>query len=445
MEPLPKSEQKPRVPLEAGKRRRVDLGPVGATAVVAAFAAVAVAVFLAVVIPGIVERHLLDAEANSIQDTVREIASSLDSDSDLTEVDLSRLQTEVDRSLLGREVVRVKIWDDSGTVLFSDEDRLIGGTYEMSADLVAAFNGDLIYEEPDLTRPENLYEQGFGELREYYVPVDGGEQGIESVFEVYELADKLVDTVTEIRNAVWLALGVGAFLLLSALAAAGVANARAERRRRERSQRLISQLIEIREDERVRIVGALHDDIGQPLYRILYGLQATSGMVDKDSDVHLELMNLDGLVREVDATLRSELTTLRDEPGVEIDLELALAELVEVTENETSLEIDFVSDVDTELPLPHRATLFRSAREALANVDRHAHADHVTVRLVEGKDTTMLEVIDNGAGSLGAPGLGLTTTKDRLEAIGGGIAIDDAVGGGTRFVAWVPLDSSADR
>ena len=168
-------------------------------------------------------------------------------------------------------------------------------------------------------------------------------------------------------------------------------------------------------------------------------------MVDKDSEVHLELMNLDGLVREVDATLRSELTTLRDEPGVEIDLELALAELVEVMENETSLEIDFVSDVDTELPLPHRATLFRSAREALVNVDRHAHADHVTVRLVEGRDATMLEVIDNGAGSLGAPGLGLTTTKDRLEAIGGGIAIDDAVGGGTRFVAWVPVDSAADR
>jgi signal transduction histidine kinase len=412
---------------------------------VAAFAAVSVAAILAVIIPDIVERHLLDAEANSIHDTVHEIAKSLDPGNDLTEVNLAKLQTEINRSLLGREVVRVKIWDHSGTILFSDEDRLVGNSYEMSADLVAAFNGDLIYEEPDLTRSENLYEQGFGELREFYVPVHGGIQGIEIVFEVYELADKLVDTVTDIRNAVWMALGIGALLLLAALAAAGVANARAERRRQERSQRLISQLIEIREDERKRIVGALHDDIGQPLYRILYGLQATRGMVDRDSDVEQELSNLDGLVREVDATLRSELTALREEPGVEIDLELALAELVEVMENKTNLEIDFTSDVDTELPLPHRATLFRSAREALTNVDRHAHADHVTVRLVEGNDSTMLEVIDDGAGSMGVPGLGLTTTKDRLEAIGGGVAIDDAIGGGTRFVAWVPVDSTADR
>lgn len=445
MEPLSGSEPKRRGPLDVGKRRRVGFGPVGATVMVAAFAAVAVAAILAVIIPDIVERHLLDAEANSIHDTVHEVASSIDPGNDLTEVDRAKLQIEIDRLLLGREVVRVKIWDDSGTVLFSDEDRLVGNTYEMSADLVAAFNGDLTYEEPDLTRPENLYEQRFGELREYYVPVDGGEQGIEIVFEVYERADKLVDTVTDIRNALWMALGVGALLLLAALAAAGVANVRAERRRQERSQRLISQLIEIREDERKRIVGALHDDIGQPLYRILYGLQAIRGMVGKDSDVQQELSNLNDLVREVDATLRSELTALREEPGVEVDLESALAELIEVMENETNLEIDFVSDVDTELPLAHRATLFRSAREALMNVDRHAHAAHVTVRLVEGKDSTMLEVIDDGAGSMGVPGLGLTTTKDRLEAIGGGVAIVDAMGGGTRFVAWVPVDGAEDR
>jgi signal transduction histidine kinase len=140
--------------------------------------------------------------------------------------------------------------------------------------------------------------------------------------------------------------------------------------------------------------------------------------------------------------LRSELTKLRDEPGIEIDLELALAELVEVMESETNLNIDFVSDVDSDLPLPHRATLYRAAKEALTNVDRHAHADHVIVRLIEGRDSTMVEVIDDGAGSMGPAGLGLTTTKDRIEAIGGGIELADAKGGGTRFVAWVPRSSS---
>ena len=83
-----------------------------------------------------------------------------------------------------------------------------------------------------------------------------------------------------------------------------------------------------------------------------------------------------------------------------------------------------------------------AAKEALTNVDRHAHADHVIVRLIEGRDSTMVEVIDDGAGSMGPAGLGLTTTKDRIEAIGGGIELAEAKGGGTRFVAWVPRLSS---
>ncbi len=310
----------------------------------------------------------------------------------------------------------------------------------MSHDIIAAFNGELIWEEPDLSRPENEYERELGELREYYVPVDSGTQGVEIVFEVYELADTLVETVANIRIAVWIALGSGTTILLVALTAAAVTNALAERKRRARSERLIGQLLEIQEDERTRIVGALHDDIGQPLYRILFGLQASRRMVDQGSEVEKELTRLDVLVREVDTTLRSELTALRDEPGVEIDLELAIAELVEVSESETNLEIDFVSDVETDLSVPHRATLYRAAKEALANVAKHAHATRVTIRLLEGRDSTMIEVIDDGAGSTGQPGLGLTTTRDRLEAIGGGIVVSDAKGGGTRLVAWVPIN-----
>jgi len=437
--------QTQRPTLDVGRHGRFDLGFVGATAAVAAVAAVAVAVGLAFVIPGIVERHLLEGTANSIHDTMHEIAYSIDPAGNLTEENLEALQTQIDRSLLGREIVRVKIWNDSGIIVYSDEPRLIGTTYQLSNDLVAAFNGDLIFEKPTLSNPENEFERGLGDLREYYVPFHNSEQGVDFVFEVYELSDNLVETIGNIQYAVWISLGFGAVGLLVALAVATTANARAERRQKERSERLIRQLLEARDDERTRIIGALHDDIGQPLYRILFGLQASRAMIGQDSEAHEELANLDALVREVDATLRSELTALRDEPGVEIDLELALAELIEVTEAESDLTILFESDVVTDLPLAHRATLYRAAKEALTNVQRHAHAIHVTVHLVEGRDSTMVEVIDDGGGSSEGPGLGLTTTRDRLEAIGGGIRVEIAKGGGTRFVAWVPLQRSGPQ
>ncbi len=438
MEHQPAHPSRKRPPLDLAQSRGFGLGPVGATATIAAIASILVAVTLAYVIPNIVEQHLLESTARSIQRTVNEIAESIRPADSLTPSDIEQLQTEVEHSLLGREIVRVKIWDSMGTIIVSDESNLIGRTYEMSEDLRAAFNGEVIYEVPDLSRPENEYEQDFGDLREYYVPVDSGSQGIEIVFEVYELGEHVVSTVDQIRSAIWVALGVGSIILLAALGTAAVTNARAEKRGRDRSQRLIGQLLEAQEQERTRIIGSMHDDIGQPLYRIMFGLQASKRMVDEGSSVYEELAKLDELVREVDTTLRSELTALRQEPGVEIDLESALTELVEVVEAETGLEITFEADVDNELPLAHRATLYRAAKEALTNVDRHAHADHVTARLVEGVDSTMIEVIDNGSGSIGRPGLGLTTTRDRLEAIGGGIVISDARGGGTRFVAWVP-------
>lgn len=439
------TQQRERAPLDIGGRDRFTLGPVGITAVIAAVAALVITIALALIIPNIVERHLLKSAANSIHTTVHEIATSIRPKDSLTEEDLALLQTQVERSLLGREIVRVKIWNSSGTIVFSDEERLIGESFEMSDEVLAAFSGELIYEVPELTRPENQYDRGLGELREYYVPVDTGTQGVEIVFEVYELSDNLLEVVDNIRSAIWIAIGIGSGVIFVTLTGAAATNVRAERRRRARSRRLINQLLETREDERTRIVGALHDDIGQPLYRILYGLQASRTMVEPGSEVDKELLGLDILVREIDATLRSELIALRDEPGVEIDLESALAELVEVTEGNTHLEIDFTSDVGTELPLPHRATLYRAAKEALTNVHRHAHADHVTVRLVEGRDSTMIEVIDDGAGTMGSPGLGLTTTRDRLEAIGGGIDVTDAKGGGTRFVAWVPVEHLVDE
>ena len=303
MEPAPKHETTQRAPLEVGKRSRFDLGPVGATAIVAGVVAIAITIALGLVIPNIVEQHLLRSTANSIQTTVNEIASSTRPGHSLTEENASAFQDEVEHLLLGREIVRVKIWNAMGTIIFSDEERLIGRNYKMSHDIIAAFNGELIWEEPDLSRPENEYERGLGELREYYVPVDSGTQGVEVVFEVYELADALVETIANIRVAVWIALGSGTTILLVALTAAAVTNALAEGKRRARSERLISQLLEIQEDERTRIVGALHDDIGQPLYRILFGLQASRRMVDQGSEVDRELTRLDVLVREVDTAL----------------------------------------------------------------------------------------------------------------------------------------------
>ncbi|HXT88547.1 MAG TPA: hypothetical protein VN714_04740, partial [Trebonia sp.] len=70
------------------------------------------------------------------------------------------------------EMVRVKVWTTRGTVLYSDEPKLIGQTFPLDEGSRAALlrprtEADIT----DLSRPENRYERGEGKLLEVYRPV----------------------------------------------------------------------------------------------------------------------------------------------------------------------------------------------------------------------------------------------------------------------------------
>jgi signal transduction histidine kinase len=91
-------------------------------------------------------------------------------------------------------------------------------------------------------------------------------------------------------------------------------------------------------------------------------------------------------------------------------------------------------------------TLLRVAQEALANVRRHARAREVTVTLSYLENEVALDVQDDGRGfALGTlagagprGGLGLTTMRERVEAVGGRLTVESAPGEGATVVAHLP-------
>jgi signal transduction histidine kinase len=105
----------------------------------------------------------------------------------------------------------------------------------------------------------------------------------------------------------------------------------------------------------------------------------------------------------------------------------------------------------TELPaLPDAVTIcfYRVLQEALTNVAKHAHANHVWVALRCDADTLSLSVEDDGQGfdvpseisvARQPRGIGLVGMRERLELLGGRLEIKSQPSHGTHLVAYAPL------
>jgi len=82
-----------------------------------------------------------------------------------------------------------------------------------------------------------------------------------------------------------------------------------------------------------------------------------------------------------------------------------------------------------------------TACEAIANAHKHAAATSVHVHV--HVDGTWLElcVADDGRGGADASGSGLQGVRDRVEALGGSLTVDERRAGGTELIARLPCGS----
>lgn len=417
----------------------IELGPLGRTVLIALAMSAVVALVLAVAIPHQVEHHLLEGEIRSIARIAGDMADAnlIPPDTD-NAVAMAILDESVRVNLLGSDTVRVKVWAPDGTVVYSDATELIGQKFPLSDDRIDAFNGQSRVEDPNRSLPENVYERTLPPIREFYIPVADETGSVVSVFEVYRLVEPIEATVGNIRRYTWTSIAIGIGLLSLFIVTLIIVNGRALTRRRRLTERLFSDLVKAQAEERTRIIGSLHDDIGQSLYRIHYGLEDTRSRVDPGDPIAEDLTRLGVLVGDVDSALRAELRLLQYGTGEELSLESALDELVEVTEMETDLTVTVNIDTDCVLSPSSRVAVFRAAREALTNVRKHALATTVEIQIHRTGKRVRLDVMDDGVGIIHDEGLGLTTTRERLESIGGGLKIKNGRNGGTRFMAWLP-------
>ncbi|PWJ53998.1 Signal transduction histidine kinase [Quadrisphaera granulorum] len=247
--------------------------------------------------------------------------------------------------------------------------------------------------------------------------------------------------------------------------AAGVALAiglgyRALAREAAEREQLLAELVAARADlaasertagalaERARIARDLHDTVAQGLSSIQMLLHVAERADPGSAGVqHIRL------ARETAAgslgEARALIAELTPPPLAEQGLLAALRRLAVTQWSRPGLQVEVDGeDDDGEPPVQVATALLRIAQGAVANALQHSGAGRVQVRLDRSPGVTRLAVQDDGRGfdpavvaertAGGAGHFGLRAVRERVEQLGGALAVRTAPGRGTEVEVELP-------
>jgi two-component system, NarL family, sensor kinase len=351
-----------------------------------------------------------------------------------------------DRSALDRllvdDVLRIKVWDADGTILYSDRTELIGATYPLGDDERDVLrDGGTDAELSDLARPENRFERELGgDLLEVYTRIHAPE-GDPLLFEAYLGVDQVRERRAQVLSR-FLPITISALLALVALSTPLLVllSRRLSRAARER-ERLLEAAVRASDGERLRIARDLHDGVVQDLAGS--SLQLSTVAARTGGGERHELDDIGRSLRVSMRALRSLLVEIYPPDLHATGIAAALDDLVApLAASGIAVDVDVSGDEDASRPA--LALVWRAAQEAVRNVARHAGASRMSLTVHRHGDLLVLEVVDDGAGFdpasvVGEDRFGLRGTESLVREHGGTMEVESAPDAGTTVRVEVPL------
>jgi PAS domain S-box-containing protein len=181
------------------------------------------------------------------------------------------------------------------------------------------------------------------------------------------------------------------------------------------------QILAVSDEERLRIGGDLHDDLGQQLTAIellCNSLREDLRQPQLKSQIGQICLFLQNAISQTHLMARGLMPVSLNGEG----LSDALVEMV-LQMNRGAVKCEFVYPSPLDIGNNTVAThLFRIAQEAVNNAVKHARARHVIVTLTQHQDAVLLRIEDNGRGlsksKKAAPTIGLRIMQHRARVIG---------------------------
>jgi signal transduction histidine kinase len=202
--------------------------------------------------------------------------------------------------------------------------------------------------------------------------------------------------------------------------------------------------------ERLMIARDLHDTLAHSMMAMLSEIRFLRRLQTRDPDaVPAELARAEKVAHDGLKEARTAITQMRTNAVRETGLGPALASAFERFINHTGISGDYSADVEAARFGDARAeTVLRVAQEALRNVERHAMATRVAVKLQTTEDAHLeLRVEDNGIGfdpQIPRPGhYGIVGLREQAEMIGADLQIDSKQNQGTSVVLRLKLSPIA--
>ena len=204
-----------------------------------------------------------------------------------------------------------------------------------------------------------------------------------------------------------------------------------------------TRLVAAQDEERRRLERNIHDGVQQQLVALAVQLRLAEQLTARDPE------RAAAMLAELQTRTTDALDDLRDlargiYPPLLADQGLGAA----LTAQARKAAVKVAVDVDGigRYAQPIEAAVYFSCLEALNNVAKYASASTATVSLSERDGALTFTVADDGRGfdpDASSYGTGLQGITDRLQAIGGDVAIRSAPGAGTTVTGSVPVEASA--
>lgn len=384
------------------------------------------------------------------------------------------LESLLNKTDLGQQIVAIKVWDKNMTILYSNYPSLVGKTFPTD-DLVEAWSGRIVANISDLGEDEHIEERKlYKRLLEIYVPIrQTGTHRIIAVAEFYQTSDTIEAEIALAQRQSWLAIGSGMGIVYLALALF-FQWTRSQIRQRETALRnQVAQLKELiaQNDELdlrirraranaatlnerllLRISAELNRQATQKLnasLTFLHDFVETSRVCPLADQSNPCNENLPIIQSSLETAVK-EIVSIANGLGLphleEMSLREVFASAVLAHEQRTGTHVTFhASELPEDAALPVKITAYRIVQEGLNNAYRHARGLGQQVQVAFEAARLQIEISDRGSGfDTTLPlhkreRLGLAGMRERVESLGGRLTIESNRGEGTKIAAVLPL------